>query len=193
MTGPQPLARVLVAFALVGAGLVDLGLVRGTFPHPQAVLALVVGAVELVAAVLVLRAVPWRTTSTTVLVQASVGGLVAVSVLGILLALAPGGHFGAAAAAAAALQLAAAATVGAMTRPRPSGPDRPAPGHGTTTHGRQPRRAGASLALLFVGAVVVSTITTAGLADTEAGARAVPHGEHHLPGLPGLEQHHHGP
>ena len=178
MTPSVPVSHVLVAFTVMGAGLVNLGMVTGTLPGPQGVLALGAGAVETVVAVLVLRS-PSAGGSVTV-VRTTVGLLVGASVLGLALSLAPGGRFGAAPAAAAVLQLAAAGATGATNRPRPA---EPAPR-------RRPARA---LALQFAGAVVVATVTTAGLTDTAAGDRAVPHGEHHLPDLPGLDEHHHGP
>ena len=43
-------------------------------------------------------------------------------------------------------------------------------------------RAGALLGAAFAAAVVVAAITTPGLAASVAGAHAVPHGEHSLPG-----------
>jgi len=184
MTSPVvPLGRVLLAFALLGAGVVNLGQVRGVLPAAQGWLALAVGTGELVAAVVVLRGGPGRRGARDALATAAIGLLAGVSVLGVLLAYAPGGHLGAAAAAAAALQLVAAGGVGAtVRRAHPAGSARvPAV-----------RRPGPALALLFVGAIAVSTVTTAGLTDTAAGEHAVPHGEHHLPDLPGLEQHHHG-
>jgi len=194
MSRAASVPRILVAFTLVGAGLVNLGLVRGAFPHPQGALALVAGATELVAAVLVLRGTEVRGVSRTALGRAAVGGLAVASVLGMVLGVAQGAHLGAAA-AAAALQLAAAAAVGATTRPRDGGaaPAEPSQegAHAVVT-GRR-RRPAVSLAILFAGAVAVSTVASAGLADTEAGDRAVPHSEHHLPDLPRLEGHHHGP
>ena len=179
MTRTPPLARLLVAFALVGAGLINVGLVRGAFPRPAGVLSLVVGAAELAVAVLVLRGTTVRGADPALLGRVVVGALAVVSVLGIALGVARGTHVGAAA-AAAVLQLAVAGTVGATTLPGRGGPD-----------GRRTRPA-VSLAILFAGALAVSTVTSAGLTDTEAGARAVPHGEHHLPDLPGLEGHRHG-
>ncbi|MFD6136885.1 hypothetical protein [Isoptericola sp. NPDC060257] len=195
MTRTAPLARLLVAFALVGAGLVNMGLVRGAFPRPHGVFSLVVGAAELVVAVLVLRGTATRGADPAVLARVAVGALAVTSVLGIAMAVAEGTHVGAAT-AAASLQLAAACVVGATARPargRPGAdrPDRSRTGPAATAAGRRPRAA-VSLAILFVGAVAVSTVASAGLTDTEAGARAVPHGQHHLPDLPGLEGHHHG-
>jgi len=185
MTSSAPVTRVLVAFALLGAGIVNLGLVRGALPGLLGWLALVLGTAELVAALLTLRGTRPRRVGSRAddVARAAVGVLVAASVLGVALALA-GGHVGAAIAAAAALQLAAAGVVGATTRRRGDDPAAP-------STSRRPRPATA-LAMLFTGALVVSTVTTAGLTDTEAGARAVPHSEHHLPDLSGLELHHHG-
>ena len=192
MSRTAPVTRMLVAFTLVGAGLVNLGLVRGAFPHPQGLLALLAGAAELVAAVLVLRGTAVRGVSRAALGRAAVGGLAVLSVLGMVLGVAQGAHVGAAA-AAAALQLAAAAVVGATTRPRPAGDPSPDRSRDVRAVGAARRRRPAvSLAILFAGAVAVSTVASAGLADTEAGDRAVPHSEHHLPDLPGLEGHHHG-
>lgn len=182
MSRTAPLARLLVAFALVGAGLINVGLVRGAFPRPAGVFSLVVGATELAAAVLVLRGTTIRGADPALLGRVAVGALAVVSVLGLALGVARGTHVGAAA-AAATLQIAVAGTVGATTRP---GRGRP--------HGRRTRPA-VSLAILVAGALAVSTVTSAGLTDTEAGAQAVPHGEHDLPdlpGLPGLEGHRHG-
>ncbi|MFE6969142.1 hypothetical protein [Isoptericola sp. NPDC057653] len=188
-TAAVPLGRTLLAFALLGAGVVNLGLVRGVLPAPQGWLALLAGAAELVAALGVLRGVGPRRLPADALARAAVAALTAGSVAGVLVAFAPGGHFGAAAAAVTALQLAAAAAVGVLTRPR-----RVVPDGAPTDRGRvRARRPTAALAVLFAGAVAVSTVTSAGLTDTEAGARAVPHSEHHLPDLPGLEGHHHGP
>jgi hypothetical protein len=45
-----------------------------------------------------------------------------------------------------------------------------------------PPRAGALLGAAFAAAVVVAAVTTPGLAASVAGAHAVPHGEHSLPG-----------
>ncbi|WP_284983982.1 hypothetical protein [Arthrobacter sp. efr-133-TYG-118] len=45
-----------------------------------------------------------------------------------------------------------------------------------------PPRTGALLGAAFAAAVVVAAITTPGLAASVAGAHAVPHGEHSLPG-----------
>ncbi|MEU2199849.1 hypothetical protein [Isoptericola sp. NPDC019482] len=196
MTRTAPLTRLLVAFALVGAGLVNLGLVRGAFPQPSGVFSLGVGATELVAAVLVLRGTAMRGADRPMSARLAVGALAVTSVLGIALGVARGTHIGAAA-AAAALQLAAACVVGATMRPArdgwgAGGTDGLRRPPATTTTGRRSRPA-ASLAILFVGAVAVSTVASAGLTDTEAGTQAVPHGEHHLPDLPGLEGHHHGP
>jgi FtsH-binding integral membrane protein len=185
MTRTAPVARTLVAFALVGAGLVNLGLVRGAFPRPPGMFWLVVGAAELVVAVLVLRGATARGADPAVLGRLAVGALAVASVLGIALGVAQGTHVGAAA-AAAALQLTAAGVVGATTRPDGFRRTR-----GAAAAGR--RRPAVSVAILFVGAVGVSAVASAGLTDTEAGARAVPHGEHRLPDLPGLEGHHHGP
>ncbi|MFC8599106.1 MULTISPECIES: hypothetical protein [unclassified Isoptericola] len=191
-----PPARILVAFTLLGAGLVNLGSARGALARPQGVFALVLGAVELVAALLLLRGVTPGRADPAVLARVGVGLLMVASVLGLALAVAPGGHLGAAAASAAALQLAGAATVGAATRPRPEAAVAPAAppaaGSGSDDGGAGRRRPAGSLAVLFVGAVLVSTATTAGLTDTEAGAVAVPHSEHHLPDLSGLQGHHHG-
>ncbi|SKC48155.1 hypothetical protein [Krasilnikoviella flava] len=194
MSPTAPVSRTLVAFALVGAGLVQLGLVRGAFPRPQGLLALVVGTAELVVAVLVLRGATVRGADPAVLGRIGLGALAVASVLGIALGVAQGSHV-VAAIAAAALQLTAAAVVGATTQPGPvrpatDGADGSREASGATGVGRRGRPA-VSLALLFVGAVAVSAVATAGLADTEAGARAVPHGEHRLPDLPGLEGHRH--
>ncbi|MFC7879740.1 hypothetical protein [Isoptericola sp. NPDC057391] len=192
MTRTAPLARLLVAFALVGAGLVNLGLVRGALPRPHGVFSLVVGATEIVVAVLVLRGTAIRGADPAVLARLAVGALAVTSVLGIAMGVTQGIHIGAAA-AAAALQLAAACVVGATARPGQGRPDADRPdgsrtAPAATTAGRRPRAA-VSLAILFVGAVAVSTVASAGLTDTEAGARAVPHGQHQLPGL----ESHHGP
>ncbi|MFE5336348.1 hypothetical protein ACFQ8E_10590 [Isoptericola sp. NPDC056573] len=187
MTAIAAPGRILVAFTLLGAGLVNLGAARSTLPRPQGLLALVAGVAELVVALLVLRGVVPRGAR-----QAAagwgVGVLAVVSVVGLALAVAPGGHFGAAAVAAATLQLAGAATIGATTRPRDAAPEPAADGT------RRPHRGGPAMTLagLFAGALLVATATTAGLTDTDAGAVAVPHGDHHLPDLPGLPEHHHG-
>ncbi|MDQ0029020.1 hypothetical protein [Arthrobacter bambusae] len=58
--------------------------------------------------------------------------------------------------------------------------DRRYPDDGGTTVAAP--RAGALLAATFAAAVVVAAITTPGLAASVAGAHAVPHGEHSLPG-----------
>ncbi|HEY8295386.1 MAG TPA: hypothetical protein VIG41_08625 [Micrococcaceae bacterium] len=56
-----------------------------------------------------------------------------------------------------------------------------------------PPPAGRLLASMFVSAVLVSAVATAGLAATTAGHYAVPHGEHgtHQPALHDPAQHHH--
>ncbi|WP_166845625.1 hypothetical protein [Isoptericola sp. BMS4] len=188
-----PLARPLLAFTVLGAGIVGLGMARGALPAAQGWLALVTGAVELVAAVVALRGVP-RRAATDAATLAAAGTLAGAGVLGVVLAFAPGGRFGAAAAAAAGLQLAAAAGLGALGRHRAARHRSPAAQpRGRASVAGAVRRPGPALVILFAGAVAVSTVATAGLADTEAGAHAVPHGEHHLPDLPGLPAHHHGP
>lgn len=50
---------------------------------------------------------------------------------------------------------------------------------------------GAQVGLLASGALLVALVTVPGLAATEAGAHAVPHGSHGTPALP-AEQSHHG-
>ncbi|MFH6690056.1 hypothetical protein QVL82_14675, partial [Cellulosimicrobium funkei] len=58
MTTPVPTRRVGAALALLGAGIVDLGLVRGAFPAPSGLLALATGAGELVVALVLLARGP---------------------------------------------------------------------------------------------------------------------------------------
>lgn len=184
MNARPPVLRVLLGFSLLGAGIVNLGLVRGTFPAPAGVLALVLGAAETAAALPTLAGTAPRRASPTALGRLAVGSLVLASVAQAALAVAPGATLGPAVTATAALQLAAAGAVGILTRSAPPGVTR-------TRAGAHPeRRSAVSLGALFLGAVAISTVATFGLSGTEAAEHAVPHGEHHLSDLPGLHQHH---
>ncbi|MBD5786747.1 hypothetical protein IF650_11220 [Cellulosimicrobium terreum] len=173
-----PLLRVLVGFALLGAGIVNLGSVRGTFPAPAGILALMLGAVETGGSLLVLAGTRPRAVGITLLGRAAIGTLVLGSVVQAALAVSGGATLGAPVVATTALQLASAGAIGVLTRsaPSPAGP--------------AARGAGTTVAALFVGAIVVASVTTFGLTGTQAAENAVPHGEHGLPSLPGLHQHH---
>lgn len=177
MSARLPVLRVLLGFGLLGAGIVNLGLVRGTFPAPAGVLALVLGVAEVAAALLTLAGTAPGRPGPTALGRLGLVALVLASVAQAALAVAPGSTLGPTVTATTALQLAGAGAIGVLTR---NPPDR-APS--------SPPRA-ASLGTLFVGAVVVATVATFGLSATEAAEHAVPHGEHHLPDLPGLHRHH---
>ncbi|MFC8922261.1 hypothetical protein [Cellulosimicrobium sp. NPDC057127] len=189
MNARPPLLRVLLGFSLLGAGIVNLGLVRGTFPAPAGVLALMLGAAETAAALPTLAGTAPRRASPTALGRLAVGSLVLASVAQAAFAVAPGATLGPAVTATAALQLAAAGAVGILTRSAP-------PGAATTTAQsvdvapHPGRHSTASLGALFLGAVLISTVATFGLSGTEAAEHAVPHGQHHLPDIPGLHQHH---
>ncbi|WP_454041301.1 hypothetical protein [Cellulosimicrobium sp. Marseille-Q8652] len=206
MTGRTPLLRALVGFTLLGAGVVNLGLVRGTFPAPSGFLALGLGVTEVVTALLALADSRPRGLGPTTLGRVGVGALVAGSVAQAALAVSGGGTLGPTVAAASALQLVGAGMLGVLTRavapgrdgtPVPDGPagsQRPGgPGAGTAVRASAAagglRTAGA-LAALFAGAILVSTVATFGLGATEAGEHAVPHGDHRPPRLPGLHGHH---
>lgn len=220
MSGQAPLLRVLVGFALLGAGIVNLGLVRGTFPEPAGFLALGLGAAEVGTALLALADAPSRRLGTTTLGRVGIGALAAGSVAQAALAVSGGGRLGPTVTAAAALQLAGAGMLGVLTRTAPATPGRdvasaaaeppgPRPAArsgagtradagadagaralpGTAPSGTGLRTAG-SLAALFTGAILVATVATFGLGATEAGEHAVPHGDHRLPGPPGLRGHH---
>jgi hypothetical protein len=181
-----PLLRVLLGFGLLGAGVVNLGLVRGTFPAPAGVLALVLGVTEVVAALPTLAGAAPRRWSPTALGRIAVGALVLASVAQAALAVAPGATLGPAVTATAALQLAGAGAVGVLTRTAPGAPSAVATSRSAldTAHDHHPvRSSAASLGALFVGAVVVATVATFGLSATEAAEHAVPHDQHHLPDL----------
>jgi hypothetical protein len=185
------LPRVLLAFGLLGAGLVNLGLVRGTFPTPAGVLALLLGTAEVVGAVLVLARSRPDPAHGAAAPRVAIGGLVAASAAQVALAVAPGNPLGTAVAAAATLQLAAAGAVGVVDRQRADGlPATPGSASPPAPRADPPRRRpAAALAVLFAGAFAVSTVTTVGLSATAAGEHAVPHGEHDLPNLPGRHGH----
>lgn len=76
-----------------------------------------------------------------------------------------------------------AATPRTPTAPQPA-PSQPAPSQPAPS---QPAPAGRQALAMFLGAMVIAAVTVPGLAATEAGAHAVPHGSHGLP----AEQHHH--
>ncbi|OLT49427.1 hypothetical protein [Cellulosimicrobium sp. CUA-896] len=201
MSPPPPVLRVLLGFGLLGAGIVNLGLVRGTFPAPAGLLALALGLVEVPAALATIAGTAPRTPRPAVLGRAAVGALVVGSVAQAALAVAPGTTLGPTVTAATALQLAGAGTIGVLTRSSAPGPaaDAPPPSasspspagapHGGAGRPRPALGSAASLGVLFVGAVAVATVTTFGLSGTEAAEHAVPHSEHHLPDLPGLHHH----
>ncbi|WP_435738755.1 hypothetical protein V5D56_09310 [Cellulosimicrobium sp. PMB13] len=204
MTGRTPLLRALVGFALLGAGVVNLGLVRGTFPAPAGFLALGLGVTEVVTALLALADARPRGLGPTTLGRVGIGALVAGSVAQAALAVSGGGTLGPTVTAASVLQLAGAGMLGVLTRAAsgrdgtsvpdgPSGSQHPG-GPGADTAARSGpagglRTAGA-LAALFAGAILVSTVATFGLGATEAGEHAVPHGDHRPPRPPGLHGHH---
>jgi len=189
-----PLLRVLAGFALLGAGIVNLGLVRGTFPAPAGLLALALGAAETTGAVLLLAGYRPRAVRPTGLGRTAVGVLIVAAAGQVALAVSGGSTLGPAVTAAAALQLAAAGCVGVLSRPtgspetvrRASAPDAagaaPSPDH-------PGRRTAVSLAALLAGALAVASVATFGLSATAAGEHAVPHGEHRLPDLPGTHRH----
>jgi hypothetical protein len=188
-----PVLRVLLGFALLGAGVVNLGLVRGTFPAPAGVLALVLGMAEVVTALPTLAGNAPRRARTSTLGRLAVGALVLASVAQAALAVAPGATLGPAVTATAALQLAGAGAIGVLTRTSPAAPPSGATATGAAEAARVEqtarsaahpvRSSAATLGALFVGAVVVSTVATFGLSATEAAEHAVPHDQHHLPDL----------
>ncbi|MFE9231739.1 hypothetical protein [Cellulosimicrobium funkei] len=171
MTTPVPARRVGAALALLGAGIVDLGLVRGAFPAPSGLLALATGAGELVV-VLVLLARGPRPGRTTAVPRAGIALLLVATVAGVAVPVASGVPLSAGAAAAAALRVATACVLARPARVPAGGP---------------PPRAGARLVALFSVSVVVAAVATFGLGGTDAARHAVPHGSHlpalgHLPG-----------
>jgi len=182
---------VLAGFALLGAGIVNLGLVRGTFPAPAGLLALALGAAETAGAVLLLAGYRPRAVRPTGLGRTAVGVLVVAAAGQVALAVSGGSTLGPAVTAAAALQLAAAGCVGVLSRPGSPAPGRaPAPDVRTAPSPDHPgRRTAGSLAALLAGALAVASVATFGLSATAAGEHAVPHGEHHLPDLPGAHGH----
>ncbi|MBD8080546.1 hypothetical protein [Cellulosimicrobium arenosum] len=178
MTGRAPLLRVLVGFALLGAGIVNLGLSRGTLPATGGLVALGLGTIEIPCALLTLADRRPRRLGAQALGRVAVGLLVVGSITQAALTVLGGQTLGSAVTAVAALQIAGAGTIGVLTRPELG--SRPLPA----------RRATTTVGALFVAAVVVATVTTFGLSGTEAAEHAVPHGDHHLPDLPGLHVRH---
>ncbi|MFE6237427.1 hypothetical protein [Cellulosimicrobium sp. NPDC057862] len=178
MTSPVPTRRVGAALALLGAGIVDLGLVRGGFPAPSGLLALATGTTELVAALVLLARGP-RPGRPAAVPRLGIALLLGATVAGVAAPVASGVPLSAGAAAAAVLRVATACV---LARPaRVPADDAPA-------------RAGARLVALFSVAVVVSAVATFGLGGTDAAQHAVPHGAH-LPALGNLPGHgagHHG-
>ncbi|WP_043659488.1 hypothetical protein, partial [Cellulosimicrobium cellulans] len=107
MTTPVPTRRVGAALALLGAGIVDLGLVRGAFPAPSGLLALATGAGELVIALVLLARGP-RPGRPTAVPHVGIALLLVATVAGMAVPVASGVPLSAGAAAAAALRVATA-------------------------------------------------------------------------------------
>ncbi len=171
MTAPVPTRRAGAALALLGAGIVDLGLVRGAFPAPAGLLALATGAAELSAALVLLARGP-RPGRPTAVPRVGIALLLVATVAGVVVPVTSGVPLSAGATAAAALRVATACVLARPARVPADGP---------------PARAGARLVALFSVSVVVAAVATFGLGGTDAAQRAVPHGSHlpalgHLPG-----------
>lgn len=185
-TGPRPstvafaddertatfVARSWAALAALGAGLVLLALgAEHVTAHPLVGAALLgVGAAELLWSLAAMRGpLPLPRTTLGVLLVGAVGWVLAAPAVGTL---------GAAELTAVGLQLLAAVLVAVASRTTTSAPDPVARSHPL---GR--------LGLLAAGALAIAALTVPGLAATDAGAHAQPHGSHGLPGFPGLGGH----
>lgn len=167
-TGVRGGARTGAATAALGLGLLAAALgAEHLAAHLWVGVALVaLAAASLAWAVLALRGpVPG--------VRATVAALTIAGPAVLLSPVPTGGVPGPAEAAGAALGLGTAITL--------------ALGHRLGTSPRCPRAAG-QIGSLALAALLVAVVTVPGLAATEAGAHAVPHGSHSLP----AERHHHG-
>lgn len=173
-------ARAWSATAALGFGLVACGTGAGHLGHhlPVGVALTGIGLAALAWSVAALRG-PAATP------RAALGGLLAAGPLVLLSAPATGSGPTVAEGAALVLALAGAVLLGLA--------ERAAGAPGRT--GRRPGPFG-QLAVLATGSVLVALVTVPGLAATEAGEHAVPHGQHgqqdpdHGPGLPAEQPHH---
>lgn len=168
--------RLWASMAALGFGLVAAGIGSGHLEHHLAV-GIAVAALGLVAIGWSLAALrgpaPAPRAAVGVLLVAGPAVLLTSPLTGTATTAAEGAALVLALGAAIALALGARAATAPGTRRRAG--------------------AGGQVALLASGALLVAMVTVPGLAATEAGAHAVPHGSHGSPspGLP-AEQSHHG-
>ncbi|WP_029290267.1 hypothetical protein [Cellulomonas sp. HZM] len=162
--------RTWAALSALGAGLVLIGTGAPDVSRPGGATLVALGALEAGWAVLALRGPLPRP-------HAALGGLALGA--GVVVV---GGVTGVAQLVALALQLAGAVLVAGHVRGQRREPAE-----------RTGRPAGTwqRLAVLTSGAALVAVVTVPGLAGTDAGAHAVPHGSHGAAWLGGT-RHHHG-
>ncbi|MEV7973551.1 hypothetical protein [Cellulomonas sp. NPDC089187] len=160
-------SRIWAALSGLGYGLVTIGIGAGHLAHylPVGIGLLLVGFTGLGWAVLALR-------GTIPSARPALLALVVTAPLVLLSARFTGTLPTAAEASALTLGLLTAVLIGLHLRTDPVDQAPPA---------------GQQALAMFAGAMLVATITVPGLAATDAGAHAVPHGSHGLP----AEQHHH--
>lgn len=169
----QALTRQWSALAALGLGLVDCGIAAGHLEHhlPVGVALAALGLVTIGWGVLALR-------GPAPAPRAAAGVALAAGPAVLLSAPLTGTATTAAEATALALALAVGILLGLGLRAAGD----PAP------HRRPPGGAGQA-GTLAVGALLVALVTVPGLAATDAGAHAVPHGSHGLPAETGHAGH----
>ncbi|WP_265520614.1 hypothetical protein [Oerskovia flava] len=168
--GGLDVLAVSAAFAVLGAGLVNLAVAAGDLTSAAGAWGAALGLAEVLWAIVALR----RTGPA--ILRVTLGSLLAVSAPAAFSTPPASGPAGTAVIAVVALQVLGAVLVARwLRRETEPAPDHAAP---ATTD-----RTGRRVLALFAAAVLVATLTTAGLADTQAGEHAVPHDQHRLPGL----------